>query len=87
MLSCAWLISIFLLTLLLPLNAVSQITCFSYATMLSCDGPNNSNTLIVPFAGTNSGVIHTDQSSEPYRLLPLSTATDERRQAIIDRFE
>lgn len=67
-----------LLALVLPNLSRSQIACFNYGSMLSCDGPRG-NTIIAPL-GPSGGVIHGDRDGrsfmEPYTVFPPSSSRE-----------
>ena len=62
----------FLFVLFLPSSAWSQIACFNYGSIVSCDGPSG-NTTIAPLS-SSQGIItqHGNGRStlEPYTIIP-----------------
>jgi hypothetical protein len=60
---------------LLPSLSHSQIACFNYGSMLSCDGPSG-NTTIAPLSrsqGIISGDRYGESYLEPYTIMPPSS--------------
>jgi hypothetical protein len=62
---------LFIVMLFVPVLAESQVACFQYSSMVSCDGPGG-NTTTAPLS-RNSGIITQRNSSgssmEPYTII------------------
>ena len=60
----------FLTILTVVAVANAQISCFSYGSVVSCDGPRNSNTTQFQFNRSQGTIMDSQGNMEPYMIQP-----------------